>query len=63
MYEFSDDYQGIPLLLRGDSGFAIPDLYKQCEENGIDLYKLRDAFEMGGSAIETKDKQKSSQIL
>lgn len=24
----------IQLLLRGDSGFATPDLYKQCEENG-----------------------------
>ena len=24
----------IHLLLRGDSGFATPDLYKQCEENG-----------------------------
>ena len=24
----------IRILLRGDSGFATPDLYKQCEENG-----------------------------
>ena len=28
------DYPNIRLLLRGDSGFATPELYKQCEENG-----------------------------
>lgn len=32
--EYLTDYSGIQLLLRGDSGFATPDLYKQCEENG-----------------------------
>ena len=32
--EYLNDYPGIPILLRGDSGFATPDLYKQCEENG-----------------------------
>ena len=32
--EYLDDYPSIKLLLRGDSGFATPDLYKQCEENG-----------------------------
>ena len=32
--EFLAGYPGIPLLLRGDSGFAAPDLYKQCETNG-----------------------------
>lgn len=32
--EYLNDYPGISLLLRGDSGFATPDLYKQCEENG-----------------------------
>jgi hypothetical protein len=32
--EFNDDYPTIPLLLRGDSGFATPDLYEQCECNG-----------------------------
>ena len=30
----------IHLLLRGDSGFATPDLYKQCEENGTN-YVIR----------------------
>ena len=32
--EYLNDYPGIKLLLRGDSGFATPELYKQCEENG-----------------------------
>jgi hypothetical protein len=32
--EFLNDYPDIPLFLRGDSGFATPDLYEQCETNG-----------------------------
>ena len=32
--EYLNDYPTIHLLLRGDSGFATSDLYKQCEENG-----------------------------
>lgn len=32
--EFLTEYPEIPLLLRGDSGFAMPELYKQCETNG-----------------------------
>lgn len=32
--EFLTDYPEIPLLLRGDSGFAMPALYTQCERNG-----------------------------
>ena len=32
--EYLADYPSINLLLRGDSGFATPDLYWQCEENG-----------------------------
>ena len=32
--EFLTDYPDIPLLLRGDSGFATPALYRQCEMNG-----------------------------
>ena len=32
--EYLNDYSEIRILLRGDSGFATPDLYKQCEENG-----------------------------
>ena len=32
--EYLNDYPSIKLLLRGDSGFATPELYKQCEGNG-----------------------------
>ena len=31
--EFRSKYPSLPLYLRGDSGFASPDLYKACEEN------------------------------
>ena len=33
--EFLNDYPDIPLLLRGDSGFTKPELYEQCETNGV----------------------------
>ncbi len=33
--EFGTDYPDIPLLLRGDSGFTKPELYEQCETNGV----------------------------
>ena len=32
--EYLNDYPEVPILLCGDSGFATPVLYKQCEENG-----------------------------
>ena len=32
--EYLNDYPEFRILLRGDSGFATPVLYKQCEENG-----------------------------
>ena len=32
--EYLENFPEIKLLLRGDSGFATPGLYKQCEENG-----------------------------
>jgi len=32
--EYLNDYPSAKLLLRGDSGFATPDLYSQCEANG-----------------------------
>lgn len=38
--EFLTDYPHIPLLLRGDSGFATPVLYTQCETNGTS-YAIR----------------------
>lgn len=33
--EFGAEYPDIPLLLRGDSGFTKPELYHQCETNGV----------------------------
>ena len=38
--EFGADYPYIPLLLRGDSGFTKPELYHQCETNGVS-YAIR----------------------
>lgn len=38
--EFLTEYPDVPLLLRGDSGFATPVLYTQCETNGTS-YAIR----------------------
>ena len=38
--ELSEDCPDTKLFLRGDSGFATPDLYEQCESNGIS-YAIR----------------------
>jgi len=38
--EFLNAYPATKLFLRGDSGFASPDLYKQCETNGTS-YAIR----------------------
>ena len=38
--EFGSDYPEIPLFLRGDSGFTKPELYHQCETNGVS-YTIR----------------------
>lgn len=38
--EFGNDHPDIPLLLRGDSGFTKPELYHQCETNGVS-YAIR----------------------
>ena len=38
--EFLNDYPDAALYLRGDSGFATPDLYTQCETNGTS-YAIR----------------------
>lgn len=35
LMEFQNNYPDIPLLLRGDSGFTKPELYEQCEVNGV----------------------------
>ena len=33
MQEYREEYPSMPLYLRGDSGFASPDLYEACENN------------------------------
>jgi hypothetical protein len=38
--EYLQDYDNIDLFLRGDSGFATPDLFRQCECNGVS-YAIR----------------------
>ena len=38
--EFFENYPAIELFLRGDSGFATPNLFKQCETNGV-AYAIR----------------------
>ena len=41
--EFQQDYPELPLLLRGDSGFTKPELYEQCEKNGVSyVIRLKD---------------------
>lgn len=35
LMEFQNNYPDTPLLLRGDSGFTKPELYEQCEVNGV----------------------------
>ena len=38
--EYRTEYKDIRLKLRGDSGFAIPDIYDQAEDNNIS-YAIR----------------------
>ena len=38
--EFNDNYYQTQLFLRGDSGFAMPDLFDACEDNGC-KYAIR----------------------
>jgi len=38
--EYFNKYPSIKLFLRGDSGFATPNLFKQCESNGVS-YAIR----------------------
>ena len=41
--EYQNDYPGIELFLRADSGFATPELYTQCETNSVSYaIKLKD---------------------
>lgn len=38
--EYSKEYSDVELYLHGDSGFATPDLFKQCKTNGVS-YAIR----------------------
>ena len=50
--EYLNDYPTIQILLRGDSGFATPDLYKQCEENGTSyVIRLKENGILHGKAF------------
>ena len=46
--EFQSDYPDTKLFLRGDSGFSVPDLYEQCETNGVSyIIKLKENANLG----------------
>ena len=54
--EFLTDYPDIPLLLRGDSGFATPALYSQCETNGTSyVIRLKENHILRSLASSTED--------
>ncbi len=54
--EYLHDYPEIPILLRGDSGFSTPDLYKQCEENGTSyVIRLKENGILRGKASHLVD--------
>ena len=55
--EYLNDYPEIRLLLRGDIGFATPELYKQCEENGTSyVIRLKENKTLRSKAIDLLDK-------
>ena len=55
--EYLNDYPAIKLLLRGDSGFATPELYKQCEENGTSyVIRLKENKTLRSKAEDLEDK-------
>lgn len=54
--EFGEDYPDIPLLLRADSGFTKPELYEQCETNGISyVIRLKNNGVLLGLAASIED--------
>lgn len=54
--EFGKDYPDIPLLLRADSGFTKPELYEQCETNGISyVIRLKNNGVLLGLAASVED--------
>ncbi len=57
--EYFSDYPETDLYLRGDSGFATPDLFKQCERGrvsyAIRLKANQNLYKLSGSATESLD--------
>ena len=54
--EYLHDYPEIPILLRGDSGFSTPDLYKQREENSTSyVIRLKENGILRGKASDLVD--------
>ena len=55
--EFLNDYPDIPLLLRGDSGFTKPELYEQCETNGVSyVIRLKQSEPLRKMAAEIEER-------
>lgn len=55
--EFLADYPSIPLLMRGDSGFATPALYEQCETNGTSyVIRLKENCSLRKLASDIEDR-------
>ena len=55
--EYLNGYPNIKLLLRGDSGFATPELYKQCEKNGTSyVIRLKENAILHSKAAFLEDK-------
>jgi hypothetical protein len=55
--EYLDDYPEVALFLRGDSGFATPDLFKQCETNGTSYLirlKANDRLQAHATDLDTE---------
>lgn len=51
--EFQNGYSDIPLFLLGDSGFTKPELYEQCEINGVSyVIHLKESNPLGRIAAE-----------
>ena len=54
--EYLNDYPAIRILLRGDSGFATPSFYKQCEENDTNyVIRLKENGILRGKASHLVD--------
>ena len=55
--EFLTDNPELPLLLRGDSGFAKPELYEQCETNGVSyVIRLKENSRLRALASDIDDR-------